>query len=111
MAVKPIYKPARVLAPLQVCLGQAGTPLGRLVFVKDGQRQFSQFAYGEEWLASPLFFDVSPDLSRHAGYQVQKPRAKHDSGFFLALADTEPEHGGAASSPVRMPRPGHKMRQ
>lgn len=29
---------------LDVCLGKAERPLGRLIFVKDGQREFSQFA-------------------------------------------------------------------
>jgi len=83
-----------VKAELDVCLGQAGTPVGRLVYVKDGPREFSQFAYQEEWLTNPLAFDISTDLSRVLGYQVRKAPSKDDSCFFLALADTEPDSWG-----------------
>lgn len=30
---------------LDVCLGKVGTPVGKLVFVRNGPRMFSQFAY------------------------------------------------------------------
>lgn len=79
---------------LDVCLGQAGVPVGKLVYVKDGPREFSQFAYRDEWLANPVAFDVSPDLSRVLGYQLRKAPSKDDSCFFLALADTEPDSWG-----------------
>jgi serine/threonine-protein kinase HipA len=79
---------------MDVFLGQAEKPLGRLIFVKDGQREFSQFAYSEDWLADAQFFDVSPDLSRQSGYQLRKPPTQHDTCFFLALADTEPDAWG-----------------
>lgn len=79
---------------LDVCLGQAGTPVGKLVYLKDGPREFSQFAYREEWLANPIAFDLSPDLSRVRGYQLRKAPSRDDSCFFLALADTEPDSWG-----------------
>jgi serine/threonine-protein kinase HipA len=79
---------------LDVCLGKAERPLGRLIFVKDGQRGFSQFAYSEDWLTDTQFFDVSPDLNRKSGYQLRKASSKNDSSFFLALADTEPDAWG-----------------
>jgi serine/threonine-protein kinase HipA len=79
---------------LEVCLGQAEKPVGRLVYAKDGQREFSQFAYSEAWLADPAYFDLSPDLPRQAGYQLRKPPTANDPCFFLALADTEPDAWG-----------------
>ncbi len=43
---------------LDVFLGKLEKPLGRLIFVKDGHREFSQFAYSDDWLADAQFFDV-----------------------------------------------------
>jgi hypothetical protein len=49
MATKPAVKltarqtPART--QMNVFLGKADKPVGRLIFVKDGQREYSQFAY------------------------------------------------------------------
>lgn len=79
---------------LDVFLGRAERPLGRLIFVKDGQRAFSQITYSEAWLSDAQFFDVSPDLIHQSGYQLRKPASKNDSCFFLALADTEPDAWG-----------------
>lgn len=93
-AVKAAVRPAPSRTPMDVFLGKAEKPLGRLIFVKDGQREFSQFAYSEAWLADAQFFDVSPDLSRQSGYQLRKAPSKNDSCFFLALADTEPDAWG-----------------
>ena len=92
--VKPAVRPAPLRTQMDVCLGKAENPLGRLIFVKDGPREFSQFAYSEEWLADNQFFNVSPDLSRQSGYQLRKPPTKNDTCFFLALADTEPDAWG-----------------
>ena len=94
MATKPVFKGAPIRTQLDVCLGRAEKPLGRLIFVKDGQREFSQFAYSDGWLTDAKFFDVSPDLNRQSGYQLRKPPSKSDSSFFLALADTEPDAWG-----------------
>ena len=94
MANKPAFKSTPQRTPLEVFLGKAEKPLGRLIFVKDGQREFSQFAYNEAWLTSAPYFDVSPDLSRQTGYQLRKAPTKNDSCFFLALADTEPDAWG-----------------
>ena len=94
MATKPAFKQASQRTQMDVFLGKAEKPLGRLIFVKDGQREFSQFAYREDWLADAQFFDVSPDLNRQSGYQLRKPPTKNDTCFFLALADTEPDEWG-----------------
>jgi serine/threonine-protein kinase HipA len=93
-SVKPVNRQASTRTQMDVLLGKAEKPLGRLFFVKDGQREFSQFAYSEDWLADAQFFDVSPDLTRQSGYQLRKPPTKNDTCFFLALADTEPDAWG-----------------
>lgn len=86
---RPVLK-----AELDVCVGKAQMPAGKLIYVKDGRREFSQFAYREEWLSAAFAFDISPDLARLLGYQVRKPPGKDDACFFLALADTEPDAWG-----------------
>ena len=94
MATKPAFKPVTHRTQLDVFLGKAEKSLGRLIFVKDGQREFSQFAYSDDWLADTQFFDISPDLNRQSGYQLRKPPTKNETCFFLALADTEPDAWG-----------------
>ena len=79
---------------LDVCIGKEGLPVGELAYVKDGVREYSVFAYGQEWLRHPARFEVSPDLALAPGHQVRKPPTKEDSRFFLALADTEPDAWG-----------------
>ena len=90
--------PAATQVELDVVLGAAERAVGRLVYVRAGQREFSQFAYREDWLSDPRYFDVSPDLDKAVGYQVRRAATKEDSVFFHALADTEPELA---------PRPAH----
>ena len=94
MATKPAVKQAPTRTQMDVFLGKIKKPVGRLIFFKDGQREFSQFAYSDDWLADTQFFDVSPDLNRQSGYQLRKPPTKNDTCFFLALADTEPDTWG-----------------
>jgi serine/threonine-protein kinase HipA len=94
MSIKPAFRQVPARTQFDICLGKAQKSVGRLIFVKDGQREFSQFAYSEEWLADPQFFDISPDLQRQSGYQLRKPSTKNDPCFFLALADTEPDAWG-----------------
>ncbi len=57
---------------LDVCLGKAERPLGRLIFVKDGQREFSQFAYSEERLTDVQFLDASLGLNRRTGSPISR---------------------------------------
>jgi serine/threonine-protein kinase HipA len=94
MATKPAVKQAPTRTQMDVFLGKIKKPVGRLIFFKDGQREFSQFAYSDDWLADTQFFDISPDLNRQSGYQLRKPPTKNDTCFFLALADTEPDTWG-----------------
>ena len=77
-----------------VCIGKEGMHVGELAYFKDGAREYSVFAYGQEWLRHPSRFEVSPDLVLAPGHQVRKPPTKDDSRFFLALADTEPDAWG-----------------
>lgn len=85
---------AAIRTQLAVFLGHSEKPVGKLVFTKDGYREFSQFAYSEAWLSDAQYFDLSPDLHRQMGYQMRKPPTKNDSCFFHALADTEPDAWG-----------------
>jgi hypothetical protein len=41
---------------VDICLDDRPEPIGRLVFVRDGQREFSQFAYAQSWLSDAEFF-------------------------------------------------------
>ncbi|MEI7437649.1 MAG: HipA domain-containing protein [bacterium] len=79
---------------LDVCIGKEGLPIGELAYVKDGAREYSVFAYNQDWLRHPAHFTVSPDLALMPGHQVRKPPTKDDPRFFLALADTEPDAWG-----------------
>jgi serine/threonine-protein kinase HipA len=94
MATKQAFTPSKIRTPLSVYLGTTDMRVGRLIYVKEGSREFSQFAYSDEWLSNSQFFDVSPDLIEQLGYQLRKPKSKADSCFFLALADTEPDAWG-----------------
>lgn len=95
---------------LDVCLGKAGTAVGRLVFVRNGMRMFTQFAYFQDWLGHKDAFNVSPDLALTPIYQTRKPETREDSLFFLALGDTSRMPGGGVSLPVRMPSGARRTR-
>lgn len=75
-------------------LGDAGIPVGRLVYVRQGRRENSAFAYDERWLANPDRFAVSPDLDLIAAYQQRKAPSPQDSTFHCAIADTAPDAWG-----------------
>jgi serine/threonine-protein kinase HipA len=94
MAVRAVAATTNMKTALDVCLGKAGTPVGKLVFVRNGPRMFSQFAYFQDWLSHKDTFNVSPDLALTPLYQARKPATKEDSLFFLALGDTEPDAWG-----------------
>lgn len=47
-----------------VVLGDAGIPVGRLIFETDGRRSHSTFIYDESWLENPIGFDLAPDMPR-----------------------------------------------
>lgn len=91
---KQFNKDLKATVELDVCIGKAELAAGKLIFRKDGARQFSQFAYREAWLRDGQFFNISPDLVADPSYQVRKPLSNDDSSFFLALADTEPDAWG-----------------
>jgi len=61
-------------------------PVGNLASVREGAREYSAFAYGQDWLRHPARFAVSPDLALGPGHQVRKRISKEDSCFFLAMA-------------------------
>ena len=85
---------ASIRRQVQLCIGKAGLPVGSLVYVRQGRRENSAFAYDEGWLASPARFNVSADLQLMAGHQSHKAASPHDSVFHGAIADTAPDAWG-----------------
>jgi serine/threonine-protein kinase HipA len=64
------------------------------VYVRQGRRENSAFAYDAHWLATPARFNVSADLELIAGHQAHKAASPHDSVFHGAIADTAPDAWG-----------------
>jgi len=79
---------------IQVYIGKVGTPVGTLVYAKQGRRENTTFAYDQRWLANPDRFNVSADLALHSGYQPRRAPSAHDSVFHFAIADTAPDAWG-----------------
>ncbi len=89
---------------LDVCIGKEGLPVGELAYVKDGAREYSVFAYSQDWLRHPAHFAISPDLALVSGHQVRKPPTKDVKGQAICAAT-----GFAVSldgSSRRISRPG-----
>ena len=85
---------ATIRRQVQLCIGKVGLPVGSLVYVRQGRRENSAFAYDEDWLASTARFNVSADLQLMAGHQSHKAASLHDSVFHGAIADTAPDAWG-----------------
>lgn len=85
---------ASIRRQVQLCIGKVGLPVGSLVYVRQGRRENSAFAYDEDWLASTARFNVSADLQLMAGHQSHKAASLHDSVFHGAIADTAPDAWG-----------------
>lgn len=85
---------APIRRQIQLCIGKAGTPVGSLVYVRQGRRENCAIAYDEAWLASPERFNVSADLQLALGYQPHKAASPYDSVFHGAIADTAPDAWG-----------------
>lgn len=79
---------------VEICIGDSALTVGDLTWVKDGNREYSTFAYREGWLRNPSRFKVSPDLELVTYFQVRKAPTKEDSCFPFALADTQPDSWG-----------------
>lgn len=78
----------------QVCLGKSGNLIGTLVYVKQGRREHTSFAYDQNWVESSSVFNISADLDLLPGYQPHKALSPSDSVFHSALADTAPDAWG-----------------
>ena len=85
---------APIRQQVQACIGKAGLPVGSLVYVRQGRRENTAFAYDESWLANPARFNVSADLQLTPGHQPHKAASPHDSVFHGAIADTAPDAWG-----------------
>ncbi len=77
-----------------VCVGRAAIEVGDLLFVRDGQREYSSFAYRADWLTHRDCFQVSPDLPLGSSRVTRRAPTAEDSPFPFALADTEPDAWG-----------------
>ena len=93
---KPASTKAAVNArrTMAVCIGNAGTLVGELTYVRQGARENTTFAYDPAWLARPDRFTVSPDLDLTPDYQRRRAPTAQDSVFHHALADTVPDTWG-----------------
>lgn len=79
---------------IRLGLGTSGSPVGELVYVRQGRREHSAFAYDPTWMAREARFSVSADLPLGMGYQTHKAISPSDSVFHGAIADTEPDAWG-----------------
>jgi len=78
----------------ELCIGKAATPVGQLVYVRQGRRENTAVAYDDTWLVNPERFTISADLHLGPGYQSHKAATPHDSVFHGAIADTAPDAWG-----------------
>ena len=93
MKTRPSAQSGALKTQLDICIDQEAHPVGRLTYAKDGHREYSSFAYTDTWLAERHRFEISPDLELTVGHRTRKS-TQHDSCFFFALADTEPDAWG-----------------
>jgi serine/threonine-protein kinase HipA len=78
---------------IDVFLGEIPHRVGVLHYNQDGNRESSIFAYDEKWLADPHRFPIDPLLPLQTGPQFHA-KAKDESTFHAAIADTEPDGWG-----------------
>jgi len=78
----------------ELCIGRTPLEVGELLFVRDGRREYSSFAYRPGWLGHRECFQISPDLPLATGYVTRRAPTEEDSPFPFALADTEPDAWG-----------------
>jgi len=87
MATKPApRKPVVTQVELEVVLGTAEHAVGKLVYLRNGPRQFSQFSYFDARLNDSRYFDISPDLVKGSGYQLRKAPTQDDSDRWREVA-------------------------
>ena len=89
-------KAINVSQTMAVCIGNVGTLVGELNFIKQGSRENTAFVYDPTWLANTNGnrFAVSPDLALIPDHQRRRASTKDDSVFHLAFADTAPDVWG-----------------
>ena len=90
----PHHHGAAVRGVVNVGIGKAKLPVGQLIYVKQGARENTAFAYDAGWLARPDRFAISPDLLLVADHQRRKAPSPQDSVFPHAVADTAPDAWG-----------------
>lgn len=89
-----IKQAVNIRQTVALCIGNAGTLVGELIYVKQGARENTAVAYAPAWLVHPDRFAVSPDLDLTSDYQRRRAPTRQDSVFHFALADTVPDAWG-----------------
>ena len=77
-------EPVNIRRVVRVELGNAGTSVGELTYVKQGARENTSFAYDRAWLASPDRFAISPDLELTPDHQRRRAAGPQEAVFHHA---------------------------
>ena len=88
-----------------VCVGKASLPAGQLTYAKQGQREYSAFAYGAEWLGSPGRFEISPDLPTAYAH---KPQARVGLQVFGCLQQGGQGVGWRVQARIHQDKPARR---
>lgn len=87
-------EPVNTRQQVQVAIGNGGTLVGDLTYVKQGARENTSFVYDPGWLARGDRFAISPDLELTPEHQRRRAPSPQDAVFHHALADTAPDAWG-----------------
>lgn len=79
---------------LEICMGDAGLPVGTLRFEDAGGRQHSSFRYAESWLTSPRVFAIAPGLPLDEETRFFRAIGERGSPLPPPIADTTPDAWG-----------------
>jgi hypothetical protein len=101
---------APIRQQVQLCIGKAGLPVGSLVYVRQGRRENSAFAYDAAWLANPACFNVSADLQLMPGHQPHKALRRTTPCSMARSPIPRRMPGAGASSPATMPSAARTIR-
>ena len=78
---------------VEVRIGAAGVPVGRLIVEEDGSRVVSTFLYHESWIAESRGFDLAPDMPRRTA-PFSRRKTREASSLPGAMEDGAPDSWG-----------------
>lgn len=79
---------------LEICLGDAGTPVGELMFESQGSREFGNFRYSDSWLGRENAFPLAPSMPLGTSTFFFRPEGNRGTALPPPLADTAPDSWG-----------------